>query len=155
MIDGMARIARTLALALGLLIVAASPAGADPAGPSDFRSEVTGVTPGDVVTADIRGGDAFLELTVSDGHTVIVQGYGGEPYLRFQPDGTVERNRLSTATYLNEDRRGAGITIPPDAAGRRRRHAPRVGHHRRRRRVRLARPPGALDGRRVPQRRSW
>ena len=45
---------------------------------------------------------------------MIVEGYEGEPYLRFSPDGTVERNRLSTATYLNEDRAGAGITIPPE-----------------------------------------
>ena len=52
---------------------------------------------------------------MDEGHTVIVEGYEGEPYLRFQPDGTVERNRLSTATYLNDDRRGEGVTIPPDA----------------------------------------
>ena len=92
------------------------PAAADPAGPSDFRSEVTGVTPERRAWhAEIRGGDAFLELPVDEGHTVIVEGYEGEPYLRFQPDGTVERNRLSTATYLNDDRRGAGVTIPADA----------------------------------------
>ena len=65
--------------------------------------------------AEIRGGDSFLELTVDEGHTVIVEGYEGEPYLRFSPDGTVERNLLSTATYLNDDRRGAGVTIPPEA----------------------------------------
>ena len=46
---------------------------------------------------------------------MVVEGYEGEPYLRFQPDGTVERNRLSTATYLNEDRQGEGVEIPADA----------------------------------------
>ena len=101
------------------VVLTAAPAAADPAGPSDFRSEVTGIVPSvDGVTAEIRGGDSFLELTVDEGHTVIVEGYTGEPYLRFQPDGTVERNRLSTATYLNDDRQGE-VDIPADvtAAG--------------------------------------
>ena len=55
---------------------------------------------------------------MDEGHTVIVEGYTGEPYLRFQPDGTVERNRLSTATYLNDDRQGE-VDLPADvtAAG--------------------------------------
>lgn len=101
----------------GLVLVGftAAPAGADPSGPSDFRSEVTGIVPAvEGVTAEIRGGDTFLELSVADGHTVIVEGYLGEPYLRFNPNGTIERNRLSPATYLNEDRRGQ-VAIPPDA----------------------------------------
>ena len=76
----------------------------------------------DVVQAEIRGGDSFLELKVDEGHTVIVYGYtdgadgdglGNDPYLRFNPDGTVERNRLSTATYLNEDRQG-DVEVPPE-----------------------------------------
>ena len=115
MIGVMARLARLVAITLGLILVTAAPAAADPAGPSDFQSEVTGIVPEvDGVTADIRGGDTFLEVSVDEGVTVIVEGYQGEPYLRFSPDGTVERNRLSTATYLNEDRRGAGITLPPE-----------------------------------------
>jgi hypothetical protein len=115
MIGGMARLARLVALSFGLLLLTAAPASADPSGPSDFRSEVTGIVPEvSGVQAQIRGGDAFLEVTVDEGVTVIVEGYEGEPYLRFSPDGSVERNRLSTATYLNEDRRGAGITLPPE-----------------------------------------
>jgi uncharacterized membrane protein (UPF0136 family) len=112
MIDRMARVVRILALALSALVITATPASADAAGPSDFRSEVTGIVPeADGVTAEIRGGDSFLEVTVDEGRTVIVEGYQGEPYLRFQPDGTVERNRLSTATYLNDDREGK-VSIP-------------------------------------------
>jgi hypothetical protein len=116
MIAAVASLVRVVVGSIGLLVVIAAPAAADPAGPSDFRSEVTGIVP-DVarVHAEIRGGDSFLDLSVDDGTTVIVEGYEGEPYLRFSPDGTVERNRLSTATYLNDDRRGAGVTVPTEA----------------------------------------
>jgi hypothetical protein len=113
MIDGMARVARVLVVALGLVVVGAAPAAADPAGPSDFRSEVTGIVPDlEGVAAEIRGGDSFLEVTVDEGHTVIVEGYQGEPYLRFD-DGRVDRNRLSPATYLNDDRDG-NVELPPN-----------------------------------------
>jgi hypothetical protein len=107
-------IVRTAALALGLVVVTAGPAAADPSGPSDFRSEVTGIIPeADAVEATIVGGDTFLEITVEPGHTVVVEGYSGEPYLQVLDDGTVQRNRLSSATYLNEDRKGQ-VDIPAD-----------------------------------------
>ena len=126
MIDGMtsyaSRFVRVTAVALGLVVVTAAPAAADPAGPSDFRSEVTGIVPSvDGVTAEIRGGDSFLELTVDEGVTVVVEGYTGEPYLRFQPDGTVERNRCrprptSTTTVRGEVDLPADVTeAGPDA----------------------------------------
>ena len=100
---------------VGVLGAHAAPAAADPPAPSDFRSTVTGIEPGvDGVRAEVVGGDAFLELTVEDGHEVVVAGYGDEPYLRFLPDGTVERNARSEATFLNEDRRGA-VEVPPEA----------------------------------------
>ncbi|HEY9556864.1 MAG TPA: hypothetical protein VIR58_09020 [Acidimicrobiales bacterium] len=102
-------IARTVALVVAVVLASAAPASADPAGPSDFRSEVTGISPAtEGVDAEIRGGDSFLELTVSEGIEVIVEGYSDEPYLRFRADGTVERNLASPATYLNEDRKGGG-----------------------------------------------
>jgi hypothetical protein len=100
--------------ALAVVVLHAAPAAADPPRPTDYRSTVTSVTPGsDGVQAEIVGGDAFLQLTVA-GHEVVVQGYGGEPYLRFRRDGTVERNRRSTATYLNESR-NAKVDLPPQA----------------------------------------
>lgn len=106
---------RALVGGLALVAVTAGPAAADAAGPSDFRSEVTRITP-DVagVRAEIQGGDSFLEVTVDEGHTATVAGYQGEPYLRFREDGTVERNLRSSATYLNDDRKGGG-TVPPEA----------------------------------------
>lgn len=102
------RLRRAVLGGLAVVVLAATPAAADPAGPTDFRAEVTGIVPAvGGLDVEIRGGDAFLEVTVEPGHLVVVMGYQGEPYLRFRPDGTVERNRSSAATYLNDDRRGA------------------------------------------------
>ncbi|MET0728647.1 MAG: hypothetical protein ABWZ76_10170 [Acidimicrobiales bacterium] len=96
------------------LVGLASPAAADPAGPSDSRSEVTGLVPDvDGVRAVIRGGDSFLEISVDEGHNVTVAGYNDEPYLQVLEDGKVQRNRLSSATYLNDDRKGA-VDIPAE-----------------------------------------
>jgi hypothetical protein len=54
----------------------------------------------------VLGGDEFLELQNKSPSRVVVEGYDGEPYLRFDPNGVVERNRRSPATYLNADRSG-------------------------------------------------
>jgi hypothetical protein len=98
-----------------VLVGQAAPAAADPPAPTDFRSTVTGIDPDTAtVRAEVVGGDSFLELSVDEGHEVVVEGYGHEPYLRFRDDGTVERNRRSTATYLNQNRRGS-VTPPPEA----------------------------------------
>ena len=105
---------RAVTFGLATVALSAAPAAADPAGPGDFRSEVTGVIPDlEGLSAEIVGGDAFLELRVPDGREVIVEGYQGEPYLRFREDGTVEQNRLSSATYLNDDRK-AQVEIPAE-----------------------------------------
>jgi hypothetical protein len=63
------------------------------------------------VSAKVIGGDTFLEVSVARGHEVVVMGYQGEPYIRISKDGTVERNRRSAATYLNESRYGR-VTVP-------------------------------------------
>jgi hypothetical protein len=94
------------------------PAAADPPRPTDYRSTITAVDPDvDGVEARIVGGDAFLELEVDGGHEVEIAGYDDEPYLRFRTDGTVERNRRSEATYLNDDREGA-VELPAHADNR-------------------------------------
>ena len=101
--------------ALAALVLHAGPAGADPPRPTDYRSTVTGFDPATgVVRAEIVGGDTFLQLTVDDGHEVVVDGYNREPYLRFRADGTVERNRNSPATYLNDSRQG-DVEVPASA----------------------------------------
>ena len=109
------RLAVGLVAGAAMLAGPAAPAAADPPAPSDFRSSVTAVEPdAGAVRVEVVGGDAFLELTVDEGHEAEVEGYGGEPYLRFRADGTVERNARSEATYLNEDRRGA-VELPDRA----------------------------------------
>jgi hypothetical protein len=112
------KLPRALAIAaLGLLAAMsiASPAFADAAAPTDYRSTVVSIEPPTpTVTADIVGGDSFFELGVASGTEVFVIGYQGEQMIWFQPDGTVWENENSPSTYLNR-RRLAGVTIPPNA----------------------------------------
>ncbi|HET7856620.1 MAG TPA: hypothetical protein VFL41_09200 [Gaiellaceae bacterium] len=95
---------------LRLVIVAAlaltfAPAAAGHGGGSNgFKSTVTAVRPALVgVTIGVRGGDDRLRLENRSDETIVVRGYGGEPYLRFGPDGVYE-NENSPAPYLNKDR---------------------------------------------------
>ncbi len=93
--------------ALGGGVLLAPAAGADPAKPGNYRSDVVAIEPAtDAISAKVVGGDGFLELQVAPGHEAEVPGYTGEPWLRVDADGTVQRNEASSATYLNESRYG-------------------------------------------------
>jgi hypothetical protein len=108
------RLAALAALTAVVLAVPA-PALADPAGPTDYRTDILSVEPTiDGLEIRMLGGDSFMELTAPAGRTILVTGYRGEPYLRFEPDGTVLENRRSPTTYLNLDRYGE-VEIPPEA----------------------------------------
>lgn len=104
-----------------VLLVFGLPSGvasADPAGPTDYRSEVLSVDPPSAnVSLAVLGGDSFLELTVEPGTEVVVVGYRGEEYLWFRPDGTVLENQNSPSTYLNAERYGTEFPdfATPDA----------------------------------------
>jgi hypothetical protein len=101
-------------LASASLVVAASPAAAHGAGgdASNYHSEVDGgVEPG--LRWRVLGNDSSLELRNESGAEVIVLGYEGEPYLRFDHDG-VSENRRSPAVYLNVER-FATVEVPDDA----------------------------------------
>ena len=101
-------------LALGV----ATPAFADPAGPTDYRSEVTSIEPETpAIAVGIVGGDSFVEMQVEPGVEAIVIGYQGEDYLWFRADGVVLENQNSPATYLNRDRYGDGMIAIPAGAG--------------------------------------
>lgn len=97
---------------VGLGVVLASSAmpsvvHADAAGPTDYRTTVTAITPAtDVIDVGVEGGDAFMRIDVEPGHEALILGYDGEPYLRIGADGTIEQNRRSYATYYNEERYG-------------------------------------------------
>lgn len=79
----------------------------------DYRTRVTEVPAIDGLAARAIGLDGTIELSWHGAGTLIVTGYQGEPYLRFDGSG-VSRNLRSPATYLNEDRYAA-TPVPADA----------------------------------------
>lgn len=116
------RLLALVATALCGLVAVAPVAGADPAKPGNYRSNVLCVVRApaphtkpptcadsvDVpITVEVVGGDGFLDLTVEEGHTVDIPGYTGEPWLRIDAQGKVEENQASSATYLNQSRFGS------------------------------------------------
>lgn len=102
-------------VAAGAVLTPPATAFADAARPSDWRSEIVAIRPETTIArASIVGSDAFLRLVVEPGHEAIVFGYGGEPYLRFEADGTVSENLRSPSTYIN--RTMDGLTEPPPDA---------------------------------------
>lgn len=104
-----------VATGITVAVAVASPAFADPAGPTDYQSEIRSIEPPTpTIDADIIGGDSFFELRVEPGTDVMVVGYQGEDYLWFRPDGAVLENQNSPATYLNADRYGIE-GVPPTA----------------------------------------
>jgi hypothetical protein len=112
---GVRRAVLAIVIGLGVVVLAASPAAADPARPTNTGSHVTAVVPSNAaLDVDLLGGGAFLQLRVRPGTTVTVMGYEGEPYLRVDADGTVQENRNSKATYLNRTLTGT-VDIPPTA----------------------------------------
>jgi hypothetical protein len=113
------RCLRALALALVLLVAAPSAALADAAGPTNYDSRVTAIEPPvEGVEVEVLGGDAYVQLSLPDGVSATVSGYEeGEAYLRFLPDGTIERNEASPTRWLNDARYGgADVTVPPEAS---------------------------------------
>jgi hypothetical protein len=97
--------------ALAALI--AAPAAVPHGGVTYYRSTPQRIVPalGDIFV-EVRGGDDQLWLDNETGKSLVVLGYEGEPYLRFEGSG-VFRNRNSPATYLNKDRY-ARVTLPKD-----------------------------------------
>jgi hypothetical protein len=94
-----------------------------PAGASAFYvSKVQRLSPSvQGLSLSVLGRDEQLRLQNRTGKTVIVEGYDQDAYLRFSPDGTVEENTRSSATYLNVDRYSAQevpASARPDAKPR-------------------------------------
>jgi hypothetical protein len=95
-----------VALAMAAVLAAWTPSAEAHQGNPNFRSILHdgALAPG--VRVQVLGYDNQLELFDTGHRLVTVFGYDGEPYARVLPNGTVEVNRLSPATYLNEDRLG-------------------------------------------------
>lgn len=97
-----------------ILVATAGPALADPAVPTNYRSQVTNLDPDlEGLAIQVSGGDAFLVVAVAPGHVLEIPGYFGEPYLRVDREGLVWRNLHSPARYINTSR--YGTVIPEDA----------------------------------------
>jgi hypothetical protein len=109
------RRARLVALlAACALLAPATPALAHGGNPN-FRSVIDRVTPNvPGVSFEVLDYDSYMQLVDRGGHAVTIYGYEGEPYARILPSGTVQVNRRSPATYLN-DSRFAEVTVPPIA----------------------------------------
>ncbi len=77
-----------------------------------FRSVIRRISP-PVPGLEIRvlDYDNEFELDNKTGRTVVIYGYSGDQYTRLLPNGTVQQNHLSPATYLNEDRYG-NVPVP-------------------------------------------
>jgi hypothetical protein len=94
-----------LALAAALAVAVAGTASAG--GRKEEQSSVERLRPPvDGIDLQVVGGDRFLALRNDTGQTVVVEGYAGEPYLRFRPGGVVEENVRSPSKYVNDDRYG-------------------------------------------------
>lgn len=99
----MKRLSVVLALAVAALVAPSiAQAHSGQTGGTDYRSSITSVPTG--VAARMIGGDDRIEITRTTAEEVVIMGYGGEPYLRLDAQGTWE-NRNSAAVALNDVRR--------------------------------------------------
>jgi hypothetical protein len=118
---------------LGLVLLVALVACPAAAGHGDgaargYTSKVTTITPElDGFNVEVLQGDDQLHVRNGSGREVVIEGYDGEPYLRFATDGGVYRNEHSPATYLNSDRY-AGADVPASASKTARPRWKRVAH---------------------------
>jgi hypothetical protein len=115
--------------ALALAFVPSAGAHGEGGEATGFSSTVEAISPAAPgLVVEVLDGDDRLFLRNGTGREVVVLGYDGEPYLRFD-SGSVYRNVRSPAVYLNADRYAQG-EVPagadPDAAPAWRRI--RLGH---------------------------
>ena len=111
-------------VACALATLARPPISVAHQGDPNYRSELEGVRPAalaDGLDFSVGNYDDFIALSNRSGETVVIDGYRGEPYLRFRPDGVVSVNTRSPAWFANRDRYGE-VGVPgsadPDAPPR-------------------------------------
>ena len=82
-----------------------------------YRSTIRAVKPRvNGVQLKVLYGDDQVWLDNRSGETIVIDGYGGEPYLRFAPEG-IFVNVNSPAGYLNQDRYGKSA-VPKSASAK-------------------------------------
>jgi hypothetical protein len=92
--------------AVAFVALVAAPASFGHAGAPGYTSTITGIQPAVAgIDISVLEGDDRLRVRYDGGGVLVVEGYDGEPYLRFSREGTF-RNERSPATYLNDDRYG-------------------------------------------------
>jgi len=111
------RIRMVLFCAFGFIaLVPPSGASADPAEPGNTESIVESITPANAgVKVDIVGGDAFVRVRVERGHTLEMNGYYDEPFLRIAADGTVSVNERAETFRISATRYGTGAALGDEA----------------------------------------
>jgi hypothetical protein len=88
--------------AVAAVAALASPAAADAHGGGSYRSAVVSINPPlSGIEIKVASDNGDLQLIDHSTAVVVIDGYAGEPYLRFTPLG-VYRNTRSPATYLND-----------------------------------------------------
>lgn len=109
---------RSIALAAVVLTAALLAPGAEAhygTGKLGYRSTIRGVKPPmPGLGLKVLYGDDQVSMDNRTGKTIVIDGYGGEPYLRFGPDG-IFVNVNSPAGFLNQDRYGES-TVPKSAS---------------------------------------
>ena len=106
-------IARRVAVvaAVALFLAPAGIARADAARPGNTQSIVESVDPAsDAVRFDVVGSDAFMRVRASQGHTVEIAGYEGEPFVKIDRSGTVWVNDASTTLAISASRYGSATS---------------------------------------------
>lgn len=95
---------RAFALTVLTVVLIAQEAAAHSGGPQGYKSQIREVSPPlSGLRLRVLYGDDQIWLDNRSGKTVVIEGYGGEPYLRFGEAG-VFVNVNSPAGYLNQDR---------------------------------------------------
>ena len=108
--------ARLTAVLLAALVACPAAAAHGDGAARGYTSSVTAITPKlDGLIVQVLQGDDQLDLRNDTGREVVIEGYDGEPYLRFGANGGVFRNVNSPATYLNQQRYG-GVDVPKSAS---------------------------------------
>ena len=100
-------------VALGVLALPsiAEAHGSAPVIAVDYQARLARSMIAEGVTARVIDGNRKLELTVRPPHTVVVDGYGGEPFLRFDSSGVSVNERSLTAVTNKLTQPGATPTL--------------------------------------------